>query len=102
MRPPKVQIYSPNTNLTSHNDRAGYIEVTNIDLVNLKPVYCAVVIKFPNDKMCFENNLLLLLVLSFRESMQQSGTPLGTKYQRITVEANSFLDIRTTLLGGQG
>ena len=53
-------------------------------------------------KMWLVKELLALLVLIIKESVQQSIIPLSTKYQRVSVEANSFQDIRTTNLISQG
>ena len=46
--------------------------------------------------------LILLVLMIIKESVQQSTSPLSTKYQRVSVEANSFQSIRTTNLISQG
>ena len=46
--------------------------------------------------------LMILVVISIQDSLQQLTTPSSAKYQRVTVVANSFNDIRTTNLGGAG
>ena len=102
MRPPEVQIYSPNTNLTSHIDRTGYRGHKLRKSQTRLQYGCDRIATSSDDEMCYENNLVLLLVLSFRESMQQAGLPITTKYERVKVETSSFQDIKTTLLGGQG
>ena len=45
---------------------------------------------------------MLLSLMVVKESSQQSTNPSSTKYQRISVESNSFQDIRFTNLANLG
>ena len=40
--------------------------------------------------------LLILATTKIQPSLQQSSTASSTKFERVTVNANSFNDIRTT------
>ena len=44
--------------------------------------------------------ILILVVIVIQHSFQQSSNQSLTKYEMVTVEANSFNDIRTTNFGG--
>lgn len=46
--------------------------------------------------------LLIFVILEIKDSLTQTTTISGSKYERVPVKANSFNDIRTTHLGGAG
>ena len=55
-----------------------------------------------NKMLVVKEVLLFLVIIAIQQSVQQTSTMTSTKYEKVTVESNSFNSIRITSLTSQG